>query len=70
MSDLENDLRATAEDIAAEAARLKEIEEEKARLAPDDPQTLRLAQEGEDIARRMVPKTVAEREMADEAQDD
>jgi len=65
MSDLEGDLRATAEDIAADAARLKEIEEEKSRLAPSDPRVKTLSEESEAIARRLVPKTVAEREISD-----
>jgi hypothetical protein len=67
MSDLEGDLQATAEDIAADAARLKEIEEEKARLDPSDPRVAELAAEGEGLAGRLVPKTAAERELADEA---
>lgn len=67
MSDLENDLRATAEDIAADAARLTAIEDEKARLGTDDPRLVELSAESEAIARRLVPKTVAERELADEA---
>jgi hypothetical protein len=69
MSDLDHDLRATTEDIAADAARLKQIEEEKGRLRPDDPRVLALSQEGEAIARRLVPKTVAEREIATEARE-
>lgn len=67
VSDLENDLRATAEDIAADAARLAAIEEEKARLGSDDPRLLELSAEGEAIARRLVPKTAAETELAAEA---
>ena len=67
MSELENDLRATAEDIAADAARLAEIEDEKARLGADDPRLLELSAEGEEIARRLVPKTAAESELANEA---
>ena len=67
MSDLDSDLRATAEDIAADAARLAAIEEEKARLGTDDPRLLELSQEGEEIARRLVPKTAAESELAGEA---
>ena len=65
MSELEGDLRATAEDIAAEAARLKDIEDEKSRLSPTDPRLQALSEESEAIARRLVPKTVAEREIAD-----
>jgi hypothetical protein len=63
--DLEGDLRATAEDIAAEATRLKEIEETKADLDPADPLTQELSHESERIARRMVPKTLAEREITE-----
>ena len=70
MSDLEGDLRATSEDIAADAARLKEIEEEKSRLSPTDPRVQALSEESEAIARRLVPKTVAEREIADLAAED
>jgi hypothetical protein len=65
VSDLEGDLRATAEDIAADATRLKEIEETKADLDPTDPRLRKLSDEGERLARRMVPKTVAERELTD-----
>jgi hypothetical protein len=67
MSDLEGDFRATSEDIAADATRLKEIEEEKARLDPAEPRAQELSEESERIARRLVPKTVAEREITDQA---
>ena len=67
MSELENDLRATAEDIAADATRLAAIELEKARLETDDPRLVELSAEGEEIVRRLVPKTAAERELAAEA---
>ena len=67
MSELENDLRATAEDIAADATRLAAIEDEKARLETDDPRLVELSAEGEAIARRLVPKTAAESELAAEA---
>jgi len=67
VSDLENDLRATAEDIAADAARLAAIEKEKEGLETDDPRLLELSAEGEKIARRLVPKTAAESELAGEA---
>jgi hypothetical protein len=67
VSELENDLRATAEDIAADAARLAEIEDEKGRLDADDPRLVELSVEGEALARRLVPKTAAESELAAEA---
>lgn len=68
MSEMTNDLRATAEDIAADAARLTKIELEKTRLEPEDPRMAELSAEGEGIARRLVPKTVAERDLADRLQ--
>ena len=68
MSDLKRDLRATAEDVAADAARIQKIEEEKARLDPSDPRVAELAAESERLAQRLVPKTAAERELADAAQ--
>jgi hypothetical protein len=67
VSDLESDLRATAEDIAADASKLSAIENEKARLGTGDPRLAELSAEGEKIARRLVPKTAAERELAEEA---
>lgn len=69
MSELKGDLRATAEDIAADAARLQAIEEEKVRLEPSDPRVAQLSAESERLARRLVPKTAAQRELADAAQD-
>jgi hypothetical protein len=63
--DLESDLRATAEDIAADAAQLKSVEEEKAALEPEDPRIHELSAKAERLARQLVPKTVAEREITD-----
>lgn len=65
MSDVENDLRATAEDIAADAARLTVIEVEKARMSSRDPRLADLSAESERIARRLVPKTAAETLLTD-----
>ena len=64
-SDLEGDLRATAEDIAADAAQIKAIEEKKAALDPDDPEVQELSAKSEQLARKLVPKTVAQREISD-----
>ncbi len=63
--DLEGELRATAEDIAADAAQIKAIEDEKATLDPEDPRAQELSAQSEQLARRLVPKTVAEREITD-----
>ena len=70
MSDLEEDLRATSADIEADSGRLKAIEDEKSRLDPGDPRLVALSKEAEEIARRLVPKTVAQRELSEKAADD
>jgi hypothetical protein len=65
MSELEHDLRATTEDIAADSARITEIEREKAGLAADDPKLPELSAETERLARRIVPKAAAESDLVD-----
>jgi hypothetical protein len=69
MSDLEDDLKATAEDIAADASELQDIEEEKARLEADDPRMPGLARRSERIVRRILPKATVQKELIDSAQD-
>lgn len=69
MPRLEDDVRSTAQDIAADAAELQETEEQKIRLRPEDPRMGGLARKSERIARRLVPKTAAQRELADEVAD-
>ena len=68
MSDnLENDIQATAEDIAADADALQALEAEKAKVDPADPRAMDLAARAERLARDIVSKTVAERELVAEA---
>lgn len=52
MPTLDDDLRATADDIAADATRLAASEEEKTGLDAADPRMLALSIEGERLARR------------------
>lgn len=65
--ELESDIQATAEDIAADADTLQTIEAEKADIDPTDPRALDLATQAERLAREIVSKTVAERELVVEA---
>lgn len=67
MSEAVEDLRATSEAIAAEAERLRVIEERKQRLDGADPALQELSAEAERIARSILPKAVAQRELAAEA---
>lgn len=68
MSDLEDDLRATADSIAGDAERLAAIEVEKEGLAVDDPRMVELSAESERLAARLLPKTSAELDLAARAQ--
>ena len=61
--DLESDIQATAEDVAADATDLQAIEAEKAALDPDDPRALQLASQAEQLAHGIASKTTAEREL-------
>lgn len=67
MSELDDDLRATADSIAVDAERLSAIEEEKEVLKADDPRMVELSAESERLARGLVPKTSAETQLAKEA---
>ncbi len=68
MDDLEEDMRATAQSIEADADRLAAIEDEKKILGSADPRLLELSREAELISKRLVPKTVAERALVVESQ--
>ncbi len=70
MTELEEDLRATAEAVAADAERLAAIEREKQSLDSDDPRLLELSVAAEAIAKALVPKTIAERRLAAEVAGD
>ena len=67
VTDTGDDLRATSEDVVADAERLRDIEERKQSLPSDDPELLELSDEAEQIARRLVPKTVAQKQLATES---
>ena len=64
MSEVEEDLKATAEAITADARRLVAIEEEKQDLPPEDPLVPVLSAEAQQISRRLVIQTEAEDELA------
>lgn len=65
--DLENDIQATAEDIAADSAVLQMIEAEKAVLEMGDPRSLDLAKRAQELARGLASKTIVEHELVAEA---
>jgi hypothetical protein len=67
MSEIEDDIHATAESLAAESDRLEAIEKEKADLAAHDPRRLVLAAEAEEITLKMAAKAKIERALTMEA---
>lgn len=62
-----DDLRATIDDVAADVNELHAIEEQKKRLDPSDPQTIRLSEAAEKLAQGVAVKARAERELAEES---
>jgi hypothetical protein len=67
LTDTGDDLRATSDAIVADVDRLRAIEERKQELPEGHPELAELSAEAEALARGLVPKTVAERELATEA---
>ena len=70
MADVDDDLRATTETIAAEAEHLKAVEREKSTLESDDPRMADLSAEAERLAQRIAPLTAAESDLVAEARSD
>ena len=67
MSDLQDELRATTDDIKSDAEELRSLEEVKASLDPADPLQDVLAARVVDLVSEMVPKAEAQREIVAEA---
>jgi hypothetical protein len=69
MSELDEDFRSTAENIAQDAQAIKEIEDEKARLDPADPRATSLSALVEEMAEQLHHKSPAQRDLAETARD-
>ena len=67
MTDPEADLKATAEDLAADAVRLHEIELQKVSLKGDDPRVAELSAQAERLTAGMAHKARVESALAREA---
>lgn len=67
MQETEEDLRATAESIAADAERLKHVEEASAAVPIDDPQLVDLSQESQQLAEEIQAKTSLQSALVKEA---
>jgi hypothetical protein len=70
MKEAHEDLQATAEDVSLDAQLLQRIEDEKLRLDPSNPRVLDLSEQAVRIAEGLHAKTVAERDLAEQAVDE
>src|ERR671911_2147458 len=68
--ELESDIHATAEDVAADAEVLQTIEAEKTEVDPADPRALELAVHAVELARGIAAKTLMEHDLVVEAGQD
>lgn len=69
MNERDEALRATTDDLIADAEQLKRIEATKASMEPDDPRQDALAEDAQALVREMVPKTTVQREIVRDATD-
>lgn len=67
MSELREDFRSTAEDIARDAREIERIEQEKVELDPADPRAAALSAQVEEIAEQLHHKTLAEQDLVETA---
>lgn len=67
MSELQDDFKATVENIAQDTKELEQIERKKADLNAADPRATTLSQRAEQIAEQLHHETMAERDLAETA---
>jgi hypothetical protein len=67
MTELRDDFRATAQDIAQDARQLEAIEDEKLAIDPDDPRARSLSTRAEELAEELYRKSLAERDLTETA---
>ena len=70
MGEKRDDLRATGEDLIADAEELKRMEQRKIELGPDNPESERLADDTGQLLREMHTKARVESDLADEPDDE
>jgi capsule polysaccharide export protein KpsE/RkpR len=67
VSELEDDFKATVENIAQDARELAKIEQSKAELDPADPEARTLSARAEALAEQLHHKTLAEQDLTETA---
>ena len=70
MDQREQEFRATADDLIADADELKAIERQKASMPLDDPRLDALAEDAQELVTDMATKTAAQREIVAGTDDD
>jgi hypothetical protein len=63
VTELDDDLKATAESVIDDSRRLEAIENEKSQLEASDPRVTELADEARALARRILLKTEIEQQL-------
>jgi hypothetical protein len=69
MSDIGNTLRSTSDALMHDLERLNELETTKRSLEPGDPAVVELASDIEQIARRLLSSSVAQRQLTERIED-
>ena len=67
MSELQDDIRSTAESIASDAEKLKRLEESKAAMSIDDPELPELAEQIDRLIEEINAKGTMQSILVDEA---
>jgi hypothetical protein len=68
VSEIEEDIKATAEALIDDAERLVRIEEKKLQLEPGDPRRVDLSESARELIAGMAPKGEAQRELVNESE--
>lgn len=69
LNQLEDDIRATSEDVVADAERLLAIEKRKVSMDPGDPNRVRLAKQADDLGDNIAAKVQVQLRLVTEAGD-
>jgi len=67
MSDIGDDIKATADAIASDASTIKGIEEQKIELEADDPRLPQLSDQAVAVAEDLLQKAILEQQLVAEA---
>lgn len=70
MSELQEDFKATVQDVVHDAREIERLEQVKAELDPADPEARELSARAEELAERLHHKTLAQQDLTETAASD